>query len=238
MLGGDQVLDYAFAAGMVASVNPCSFALFPAYIGLYIGTERTGSGLAARLLRAAGIGLVVSASFVARFGLVGVAVAASAGGVARFFPIIGLRIGVLLVGGRAFMLGGGSVQFGFLDLAADRLGTSSRTPGVAGYAAFGLAYAAGWLGSTLPVFLTVVASGFTAGGSLGAVAQFILYGLGMGAVLTAVTIASAAAEHVALRGLRRMAAALQPLGGLVLLLAGDYVVYYWLVAGALLTAPQ
>src|SRR5262249_51802403 len=32
-------LGYAFGAGMLAAVNPCGFALLPAYIGLYLGTN-------------------------------------------------------------------------------------------------------------------------------------------------------------------------------------------------------
>ncbi len=30
-------LGFAFAAGMVAAVNPCGFAMLPAYLGLYLG---------------------------------------------------------------------------------------------------------------------------------------------------------------------------------------------------------
>ncbi|MDP3063594.1 MAG: hypothetical protein Q8O40_10375 [Chloroflexota bacterium] len=30
-------LGFAFGAGMVATVNPCGFALLPAYISLYLG---------------------------------------------------------------------------------------------------------------------------------------------------------------------------------------------------------
>src|SRR3990170_297595 len=35
-------VGYAFGAGMVSTVNPCGFALLPAYLGLYLGkgTER------------------------------------------------------------------------------------------------------------------------------------------------------------------------------------------------------
>ena len=30
-------LGYAFGAGMVSSVNPCGFAMLPAYLGLFVG---------------------------------------------------------------------------------------------------------------------------------------------------------------------------------------------------------
>ena len=32
-------LGYAFGAGMVSAVNPCGFAMLPAYLGLYLGTR-------------------------------------------------------------------------------------------------------------------------------------------------------------------------------------------------------
>jgi len=43
-------VGYAFGAGMVSTVNPCGFALLPAYLGLYLGTgtERYASASAWR----------------------------------------------------------------------------------------------------------------------------------------------------------------------------------------------
>ena len=32
-------LGYAFGAGMVSTVNPCGFAMLPAYLGLYLGSR-------------------------------------------------------------------------------------------------------------------------------------------------------------------------------------------------------
>ena len=37
-------LGFAFAAGMVAAVNPCGFAMLPAYMGLYLGANDTDDG--------------------------------------------------------------------------------------------------------------------------------------------------------------------------------------------------
>jgi cytochrome c biogenesis protein CcdA len=36
-------LGYAFGAGMVATVNPCGFAMLPAYLGLYLGSRELAS---------------------------------------------------------------------------------------------------------------------------------------------------------------------------------------------------
>src|SRR5712692_7494968 len=200
---------------------------------LYLGTERSAEELTRRLLRAAGIGLVVSASFVILFGAAGLVVAATTSGVVRYFPWIGLVVGVLLVAAGAATLGGVSPQLGILDRLGDRAGAIAKRGGIAGYAAYGIAYAAGSLGCTLPIFLSVVAAGMTTRGPAGALLQFVLYGLGMGSVLSALTLAAALVGHGAVRKVRRVGAYLQPVGAVVLLLAGGYVVYYWLTAGGI-----
>src|SRR5215472_5706521 len=51
-LGGVLPLGYAFAAGMLAAVNPCGFALLPGYLGLYLGEREAVASRAGRLGRA------------------------------------------------------------------------------------------------------------------------------------------------------------------------------------------
>jgi cytochrome c-type biogenesis protein len=228
-------LGYAFGAGIVAAANPCGFALLPAYLGLYLGTERSAEDLPRRLLRAAGIGLVVSASFVILFGVAGLVVAATTSGVVRYFPWIGLGVGTLLTAVGAAMLGGFSPYVGIGDRLVERVGITAQHGGIIGYAAYGVAYAAGSLGCTLPIFLSVVAAGLTTQGPAGALLQFVLYGLGMGAVLSVLTLAVAVAGHSAIRTVRRVGAYLQPVGAVALLLAGGYVVYYWLSSGGIIS---
>ncbi len=121
-----------------------------------------------------------------------------------------------------------------LDRVGDRAGATARGGGIIGYAAFGVAYAAGSMGCTLPVFLSVVATGLTSRGPTGALLQFLLYGLGMGAVLSGLTLTTAVIGHAAGRGVRRVGAYLQSAGAAVLLLAGGFVVYYWLLLGDIL----
>ncbi len=64
----------AFGAGMVAAVNPCGFAMLPAYLSLYLGTEEEGfseRSATNRLLRALVVGSLVSSGFVVLFGASG-----------------------------------------------------------------------------------------------------------------------------------------------------------------------
>lgn len=229
-------LGYAFGAGMVAAVNPCGFALLPGYLGLYLGSESATVGLSRRLPRAVIISLAVSTSFVLLFAAFGLLVAASVSGAARFFPLIGLVVGVLLVVAGAALLGGASLELPLADRLQKWLGSATQRRDLIGYGAYGMAYAAGSLGCTLPIFLTVVATGFAAGGPIGAISQFALYGMGMGSVLGALTLATAILGHSAFRTIRRVGAHLQRAGAVALLLAGGYVVYYWLALGGVLSS--
>ena len=62
----DAPLALAFTAGMVATVNPCGFAMLPAYLSYFLGIEGTDDGPAeAGVLRALVVGAVVSLGFVA-----------------------------------------------------------------------------------------------------------------------------------------------------------------------------
>src|SRR5262249_33288192 len=94
---------YAFGAGMVAAVNPCGFALLPAYLGLYLAAEGRPGGWRA-IPRALAVSSVVALSFVLLFGTVGLVLSAATSAVAGYFPWAGLGVGVLLVlaGGRVF----------------------------------------------------------------------------------------------------------------------------------------
>ena len=70
MLEGPFAL--AFGAGMVATINPCGFAMLPAYLSYFLGSEdRDHAGRSASdpgLGRAAVVGLSVTAGFIVVFG--------------------------------------------------------------------------------------------------------------------------------------------------------------------------
>ena len=63
-------LGFAFAAGVAAAFNPCGFAMLPAYMGLYIGTNDDadqGQDLFSGIAKALLIGGVVTGGFVVLF---------------------------------------------------------------------------------------------------------------------------------------------------------------------------
>lgn len=226
-------VGYAFGAGMVAAVNPCGFALLPAYLGLYLGAgERPGGWRA--IPRALVVSGVVTLSFVFLFGTVGLVLSAATSAVAVYFPWAGLVIGVLLVLGAGRMLAGRPIYGSLGNRLADRMGAPARRGGLWGYAAYGLAYGLASLGCTLPIFLTVVGSALVVHGFLAGLLEFLLYGLGMGFLLAILTIAAAGFKRGALAQVRAFARYANPASSVMLLMTGAYVVYYWLTLGGLI----
>jgi cytochrome c-type biogenesis protein len=234
LLGTKLPLGYAFVAGMIAAVNPCGFALLPAYLGLYLGDERGDAGARRPVGRAVAVSATVTASFVLLFGLFGIVARLAASAVASSLPWIGIAVGagLILLGG--FLASGRQWDVPLGPRAASRFGAAARSRGFAGYAAYGAAYGLASLGCALPVFLSVVGTSLQLHGAADAVGQFVLYGIGMGAVLTAVTLATAlfgAGFATRLRSAGRYSGWAT---AVLLWLAGSYVVYYWLTAIRLL----
>jgi cytochrome c biogenesis protein CcdA len=236
-LSGILPVGYAVGAGMVAAVNPCGFAMLPSYLGLYLGTadgSEGGDHLGKRFLRGLRISGTVSASFVVLFGIAGIALSLASAVIAKSFPWIGLAVGFMLVFGGGRMLAGGTLYASFGDRMADRMRGGVRQPGLRGYFAYGLAYGLASLSCTLPIFLAVVGSALAVNGLLAGMVQFVLYAAGMGLVISALTLGVALFKHAALGGVRRVLPFVQPLSALLLLVAGAYIIYYWLTLGGLL----
>jgi cytochrome c-type biogenesis protein len=238
-LGAVLPFGYAFGAGMVAAVNPCGFALLPAYLALYLGgrePERMPSSSLVLLARATRIGLTMSAGFALLFGAAGLLLGFAATALFRLLPWVGLVVGVALVAVGARLTARPTLYASVGERIADRLGGRARRGGVGGYFIYGLAYGAASLSCTLPIFLAVVGSAFTSADYSATALQFLLYALGMGVVVIGVTLGVALFRDAVLTRTRKTMRYVQPASAALLLLAGAYIMYYWLTLGGLLAA--
>ncbi len=116
---------FAFGVGMVAAVNPCGFAMLPAYLSLYLGAHEEDFGKRssmARLLRALLVGAVVSSGFVVLFGLAGLVISAGGTLLLDVMPALGIVLGGILILVGLWMLAGRTFHKGTFERFAERVG--------------------------------------------------------------------------------------------------------------------
>lgn len=231
-------LGFAFSAGMVSAVNPCGFTMLPAYLGLYLGTadherQLTATEAVGQLRQALVVGGSVTAGFTVLFATVGLSIGGGAHFLVDYFPWIGLSIGVMLILAGGWLLHGGTIYSALGERLAERIGDPSRSD-VRGYFLFGISYGTASLSCTLPIFITVIGGSIAIGDFLPALWQFVLYGLGMGSVILALTLSLAVFKAALLAWLRRAMTYVQPISAVLMLAAGAFIVYYWLTFGQLL----
>jgi len=222
-------VGYAFAAGMVASVNPCGALMLPSYIFFQLGTEGAQRSVLERLLKALRIAIATTAGFTAIFGVVGVVVSAGGRWLSSLFPFAGLIVGLVMLGLGVWLL---LSHRNLGILAASRVSVRPERT-LWNMFLFGMAYAISSLSCTLPIFLVVVGSALGGGGLLVSLAQFLGYALGMGAILAVITVGTALFREAVERWLRRLMPYVHRVSALFLVGAGAYLIYYWAVEAGL-----
>jgi cytochrome c biogenesis protein CcdA len=218
---GDAPLALAFTLGMVATVNPCGFAMLPAYLSYFLGMEDPSTSPQAGVRRALAVGLAVSTGFLLVFGVMGVLITQFSISIESNLPWFTLLVGIGLGGLGIAMLRGYEPV---VRLPKLQKGTNSRQ--LSSMFLFGVSYAVSSLSCTIPLFLAAVASTFTVHSFGAGLATFLVYGLGMAVVLLALTLAIALARQGLVRSLRGVLPYINRIAGGLLVVAGAYMVYF------------
>lgn len=232
MNGG--ALALAFVAGAVATINPCGFALLPAYLSYFLGLDDEGTaaapggdaatgspGGANPVLRALAVSAAVTLGFVVVFGLMGVIWSSVSGWLGTRLPYFTIVVGIALVGLGVAMLRGFEPT---IDLP--KLQLSQRSRQLSSMFLYGVSYAIASLSCTIGVFIAVTSTTLTNSNFLEGVATFVAYGLGMGTTLAVLTIAVALAKAGLVARFRSLLPRMNAISGVLLVLAGVFVSYY------------
>jgi cytochrome c biogenesis protein CcdA len=211
----------AVAAGTLAALNPCGFALLPVYLTVLI-TDGDQPSRASAVARAVISTAAIVAGFVAVFALFGLALAPVAGLVQARLPWFTIVLGLALAGLGLWLICGRSLPG--ISRLARRGPAAART--IPSMAAFGAGYALTSLSCTIGPFLAIVVSSFRAGSPLAGVLLFLGYAAGMGMVVGIAALALALARVSVIGRMRRLAPLISRAGGVVITLAGAYVAYY------------
>ena len=215
------VLTLAFVAGAVAAFNPCGFALLPAYLTMLVARSDGDPGRTAAAGRALRFAAGMTVGFVAVFGAFALVVAPLALSVERWLPVLTLVLGVVLVGLGIWLLTG-------RELSLPSLRRAGRAPSRSWWSqvGYGTTFALASLSCTIAPFLAVTTTALRTGSLPGVVLAFVVYALGMGAVVGVLALAAATASSTLTARLRRASPVISRLSGGLLVLAGAYVAWY------------
>ena len=218
-----NLIGLAFAAGMVAALNPCGFAMLPAYLTLVV--NRADGDQRSAVLRALGATAAMAAGFLTVFGLFGLLTVSVASTLQQHVPYLTVLVGLALVALGFWLLSGREIAtLNWNPLAASpRWAPTARIGSMFGY---GVAYAVASLSCTVGPFLAVTGSSLRSGSRLTGVAVYAAYAGGLAIVVGALAVTVALASTALIDRVRRVLPYVNRISGAVLVVVGAYVAYY------------
>ena len=213
----------SFALGMVALINPCGFALLPAYLGFFVSLE--GDGIEERrihsLNRAQLVGLSLTLGFLLVFGLIGIVFSGSIDTIGPWLPEVTLVMGVGLI------VLGVAMLFGFEPvLSIPKLNKGGKSKSFGSVFLFGVSYAIASLSCTIGIFLSAIPTSSSGASFASRMGSFLSYGFGMGLLATVVTLAVAFGRNRLVLHMRKILPKINMISAVVLVVVGAYVTLY------------
>jgi cytochrome c biogenesis protein CcdA len=217
-----DLVGLAFAAGLVAALNPCGFAMLPAYLALVVRGERSDALTA--LGRAVAATAAMALGFVAVFGTFGLLTVAAAATVQRYLPYITVTIGIALVA-LGIWLALGRELGALIPMARARWAPTTRLGSMFGS---GLSYAVASLSCTVGPFLAVTGAAVGSASTMGRLLVYVAYAAGFTLVVGALAVAAALTSSAVTDRIRRIVPYVNRISGVLLVAVGLYVGYYGL----------
>ena len=214
---------YSFILGVMAAVNPCGFVLLPTYLIYYLGTElnRDDESPVTTLRRSLTVGASVSAGFIGLFLVVGIISRAFTTVIRDNAKYAALVIGVALIGMGIAMFRGWKPPIAQPDVSVQR----KRT--VWNMFLFGIVYAIASIGCTIGLLISVILGSVNRHGFASGVISIVLYGAGMGLLVTALTVALGFARVGLVGTLKKSLRWFDKISAGFVVLTGVYLSWYW-----------
>ena len=214
----------ALSAGFISAFNPCGFAMMPAYLSYFLGTEGDKRlNPAQSIFRGLKVGLTLCTGFMAVFAAIGALAStvlsrsAIESRVAWVTFVLGIVMGVL----------GLAMLRGFEPkLRLPRLQRGGESRRLSSIFLFGVSYAVVSLGCTMPVFFGTVVSAFSSRSFFDGLLVFIAYGGGLCAVIMVLTLAMAVARTEVIAKMRRILPHVNRISGGFLVVVGAFLALY------------
>jgi len=213
------LISFSFLAGMQAFFAPCSIALIPAYVGYYVSEETGHTDKTQQLLFGLKAGTFASLGLLSVYGIFGLILTLLGKFIAPFIPWLELITGTLLL----FI--GAAVLLGYEFALRPPVVIQTKSRGAKRFYLFGVAYAFGAIGCTLPIFLLVIFQALAQRGVLGGFINFFAYALAMTILMITFSLIAAVSKTAMSRFMKKYMLTIQKSAGLLILIASVYMIY-------------
>ena len=210
-------LSLAIVAGVLATFNPCGFALLPAYMGM-IAAANEGRSKSQALVGGLRFASGMTVGFVLLFGAFGLVFAPSVSALSRYLSIVTIIVGISIAALGVWLLLGRKLGKG-----AGLIKGWSPGESWASQVGYGLTFATVSLSCTLGPFLAVTGASIRSSDFFGIVFTFVSFALGMGAAVGVIAVTTAIAGSQVSAWMRSKSETISRITGLLVILAGIYV---------------
>lgn len=217
-------ISISLLAGILASFNPCGFALLPAYIGVLVLGEvnpEAKPSLARSYLRAIKFSFAMALGLVLIFGSFALLISPFANSIEKYLPYVTIVMGISLIILAIFMLLGKNLLIKkFINP------NISPTRDFLTQIGYGITYALASLSCTIGPFVAVTGAALTNASFSSIMMSFIFYGIGMSSSVLFVALVSVAFSKVAKFNPSKIYPLVARFTSALLLAVGAYLILY------------
>ncbi len=228
------LLGFGFLAGALSFFAPCAFVLFPGYVSYYLSQTEKREGPQNRMLHSISMGSICGLGSVIFFIFLGIGVSLVGSSFSHYLlrvkPLIALFIlilGILLLANVS------------LDLAKIRNlipihFSRSQDPGASslgGFFLYGFGYGLATTGCTFPIFISLIIIPITSGRFFTGFLTFMSFASAMGLLMVTATVLIGFSKDALIKRLITSTKWIKRISGVILILAGLYLGYFFIRAG-------
>lgn len=220
-----EFIYFSFLQGVIAFFAPCAVALLPGYIVSYI--SRPGAetpDLATKLKRGLKLAFLSILGILLIYSIAGALIIVASQILKSYMKWVTIGMGGILI-----VLGGLMLAGKNLAVSVNVNQNKNSSSEVREAFVFGIAYAIGALGCLFPLFLIVATQAMAAETMLLGSSYIFAYFFGISLMMITAIILSTFARDLFMTYLKKVLPHMDQITGILLVLAGGYVIYYQMV---------
>jgi cytochrome c biogenesis protein CcdA len=210
--------------------SPCTFPLFPAYITWYLALDDRAQATS-RMWRSLGYGAICGLGAIVFFLLIGIGLSVLGGALSRYLISAKPLVALILVGAGVVILADRALPVPTWAFGGKLLTAPAERRPLYSLFLYGFGYGLASTGCTLPIYVGLVVFPLSSGAFTRAFTAFLSFALAMGGFMMLLTMVIAGSKQTLLQHLLASTVRIRRASGVILILIGLYLGYYFFKAG-------